>query len=97
MVQKIPGHTVIMVHQTALKIFCQDRGDAEGKQERQDASRIKALLRRSAGFSQSVFLEANGIKVDLMERLVWKNGVLLDLPLVEYRQRKSRPFTILIS
>ena len=48
-------------------------------------SRIKALLRRSAGFSQSVFLEANGIKVDLMERLVWKNGVLLDLPLVEYK------------
>ena len=48
-------------------------------------SRIKALLRRSAGFSQSVFLEANGIKVDLMERLVWKNGVLLNLPLVEYK------------
>lgn len=46
---------------------------------------IKALLHRSAGFSQSVFLEANGIKVDLMERLVWKNSVLLDLPLVEYK------------
>lgn len=48
-------------------------------------SRIKALLRRSAGFSQPVFLEANGIKVDLMERLVWKNGVLIELPLVEYK------------
>ena len=37
MVQKIPGHTVVMVHQTALKTFCQYRGDAESKQEGQDA------------------------------------------------------------
>ena len=48
-------------------------------------SRIKALLRRSAGFSRSVLLDANGIKVDLKERLVWKNGNLLSLPLVEYK------------
>ena len=48
-------------------------------------SRIKALLRRSAGFSGPVILEANGIKVDLIERLVWKNGNLLSLPLVEYK------------
>lgn len=48
-------------------------------------SRIKALLRRSTQFSKSEILEANGIKIDLMERLVWKDGVLLDLPLVEYK------------
>ena len=48
-------------------------------------SRIKALLRRSAGFSKAVFLEANGIKVDVVERRAWKDGSLLALPLVEYR------------
>lgn len=48
-------------------------------------SRIKALLRRSTQFSRSEILEANGIKIDLMERLVWKDDVLLDLPLVEYK------------
>ncbi len=48
-------------------------------------SRIKALLRRSTQFSKSEVLEANGIKIDLMERLVWKDDVLLDLPLVEYK------------
>jgi len=48
-------------------------------------SRIKALLRRVAQFSKSEIIEANGIKVDLTERLVWKDNVLLDLPLVEYK------------
>lgn len=48
-------------------------------------SRIKALLRRSTQFSRSEILEANSIKIDLMERLVWKDDVLLDLPLVEYK------------
>ncbi len=48
-------------------------------------SRIKALLRRSTQFSKSEILEANGIKIDLMERLVWKDDVLLELPLVEYK------------
>ena len=48
-------------------------------------SRIKALLRRSAGFSKAVFLEANGIKVDVVERRAWKDGSLLALPLVEFR------------
>lgn len=48
-------------------------------------SRIKALLRRSAQFSKSEILEANGIKIDLSERLVWKNNVLIDFPLVEYK------------
>ena len=48
-------------------------------------SRIKALLRRSAGFEKTAILEANGIKVDLMERLVWKGGMPLELPLVEYK------------
>ena len=48
-------------------------------------SRIKALLRRSAGFEKAAIIEANGIKVDLIERLVWKNGTPLELPLVEYK------------
>jgi len=48
-------------------------------------SRIKALLRRAAQFSKSEIIEANGIKVDLTERLVWKDNVLLELPLVEYK------------
>ena len=30
-------------------------------------------------------LEANGIRVDTTERLVWKNGEPVDLPLVEYK------------
>ena len=38
-------------------------------------SRIKALLRRSLQFSKAeAILEANGIRVDTTERLVWKNG-----------------------
>ena len=48
-------------------------------------SRIKALLRRSAQFSGTVVLEANGIKIDAAERLVWKNGELLEFTLVEYK------------
>ena len=49
-------------------------------------SRIKALLRRSLRFSrEESILEANGIRVDMMERLVWKNGRQIDLPLVEYK------------
>ena len=49
-------------------------------------SRIKALLRRSLQFSKAeAVLEANGIRVDTTERLVWKNGKLIDLPLVEYK------------
>ncbi len=49
-------------------------------------SRIKALLRRSLRFSRAEsILEANGIRVDMMERLVWKNGRQIDFPLVEYK------------
>ena len=49
-------------------------------------SRIKAILRRSTQFSKAdSVLEANGIKVDTAERLVWKSGVLLELTLVEYK------------
>ena len=49
-------------------------------------SRIKALLRRSLRFSRAEsILEANGIRVDMMERLAWKNGRQIDLPLVEYK------------
>lgn len=48
-------------------------------------SRIKALLRRSAGFEKAAILEANGLKVDQIERLAWKNGTPLELPLVEYK------------
>jgi len=49
-------------------------------------SRIKAILRRSLQFSKAdTILEANGIRVDTAERLVWKNDELLDLPLVEYK------------
>lgn len=49
-------------------------------------SRIKALLRRSLQFSKTEsILEANGIRVDTAERLVWKNGKPVDLPLAEYR------------
>ena len=49
-------------------------------------SRIKALLRRSLQFSKAeTILEANGIRVDTTERLVWKNGEPVDLPLVEYK------------
>ena len=49
-------------------------------------SRIKAILRRSLQFSKAdTILEANGIRVDMAERLVWKNDEPLDLPLVEYK------------
>ncbi|MCM1045497.1 MAG: response regulator transcription factor [Candidatus Gastranaerophilales bacterium] len=49
-------------------------------------SRIKALLRRSLKFSQAdTVLEANGIKIDIAERLVWKNDILLELTLIEYK------------
>ncbi len=49
-------------------------------------SRIKAQLRRSLQFSKAeAVLEANGIRVDTAERLVWKDGVPIDLPLVEYK------------
>ena len=49
-------------------------------------SRIKAILRRSSQFSKAdTILEANGIRVDTAERLVWKNDEPLDLPLVEYK------------
>ena len=49
-------------------------------------SRIKALLRRSLQFSKAEeILEANGIRIDTTERLVWKNGESIDLPLVEYK------------
>lgn len=48
-------------------------------------SRMKALLRRSTQFSGTEVLEANGIKIDTMERLVWKNSELLELTLVEYK------------
>ncbi len=49
-------------------------------------SRIKALLRRSQQFSKAEsVLEANGIRVDLQERLVWKKNQKLDLPLAEYK------------
>lgn len=49
-------------------------------------SRIKALLRRSLKFAQAdTILEANGIKIDTMERLVWKNDILLELTLIEYK------------
>lgn len=49
-------------------------------------SRIKALLRRSTHFSRmDMVLEANGIRVDRIERLVWKKGILLEITLVEYK------------
>lgn len=49
-------------------------------------SRIKALLRRSTQFSKTdTILEANGIKIDIAERLVWKKDTLLDVTLVEYK------------
>lgn len=49
-------------------------------------SRIKAILRRSLQFSKAdTFLEANGVRVNTAERLVWKNEKPLDLPLVEYK------------
>ena len=49
-------------------------------------SRIKAILRRSLQFSKAdTLLEANGVRVDTAERLVWKNDKPLDLPLVEYK------------
>ena len=48
-------------------------------------SRIKASLRRSTQFSKTEMLEANGIKIDTSERLVWKNGEVLELTFVEYK------------
>lgn len=49
-------------------------------------SRMKALLRRSAlSRKEDLILEANGIKVDTMERLVWVRGSLKELTLAEYR------------
>ncbi len=49
-------------------------------------SRIKALLRRCAQSSRAdTLLEANTIRVDMTERLVWKNGVLIELTLIEYK------------
>ena len=49
-------------------------------------SRIKAILRRSLKFSKAdTTLEANGIRINTAERLVWKNGEPVDLPLVEYK------------
>ena len=49
-------------------------------------SRINALLRRAEGFSQvDTELKSNGIKVLLLQRQVFKNGVLLDLTAAEYK------------
>lgn len=49
-------------------------------------SRMKAILRRSQQFSKAdIILEANGIRIDTAERLVWKKGKQIDLPLVEYK------------
>lgn len=49
-------------------------------------SRIKALLRRSVQFSKAdTVLEANGIRVDTTERLVWKDDMQLTLTLIEYK------------
>ena len=36
-------------------------------------------------YKADTFLEANGVRVDTAERLVWKNEKPLDLPLVEYK------------
>lgn len=49
-------------------------------------SRVKALLRRSTHFLKEDFvLEANGIRLDMVERLAWKDGAPLELPLAEYK------------
>lgn len=49
-------------------------------------SRIKALLRRSTQFSRlDCIFEANGIRVDTIERLVWVKGELVEFTLVEYK------------
>ena len=49
-------------------------------------SRIKALLRRSLQFCKGeTVLEATGLRVDTIERLDWKNGNQIELPLVEYK------------
>lgn len=59
-------------------------------------SRIKALLRRSTQFSKAdTILEANGIKIDTIERLVWKKGTLLELTLIEFSKEKNRDSLIL--
>lgn len=49
-------------------------------------SRIKALLRRSSQFlKRDSILEANEIRIDTIERLVWVKGELLELTFVEYK------------
>lgn len=48
-------------------------------------SRIKALLRRSTQYAKTDILEADEVKVDQAERLVWKNDELIELTLVEYK------------
>lgn len=49
-------------------------------------SRVNALLRRSRDFAASgTELSSNGIKVLLLQRQVYKNGVLLDLTAAEYK------------
>lgn len=49
-------------------------------------SRIKALLRRSKQFlKRDSILEANEIRIDTVERLVWVKGELLELTFVEYK------------
>lgn len=49
-------------------------------------SRIHALLRRSSYFAETEpLLNSNGIKVDLIKRVVFKNGRQLDLTASEYK------------
>lgn len=49
-------------------------------------SRIKALLRRSTMVSKAdTVIEMSGIRIDIIERLVWKNGNLIELTLAEYK------------
>lgn len=49
-------------------------------------SRIRALLRRTEYFSRTdTIIELNCIKIDLIERKVWKNGNPVELTLAEYK------------
>ncbi len=49
-------------------------------------SRINALLRRSSNFGQSdTELSSNGIRVELLKNLVYKNGEPLELTASEYK------------
>ena len=49
-------------------------------------SRINALLRRSSNFGQSdTDLSSNGIRVELLKNLVYKNGEPLELTASEYK------------